>query len=129
MRIHQAGYPNVIAILGGHLSPTHYSLLLRYFSTIIIMTDFDKKESHIYVNCKKCKAKGAALCLGHNPGRDIGEALSVGLSSKKVMWASYDTEVVYPDDAKDAGELTDDQIRQCLRNAVNDYIYHSWNLY
>ncbi len=72
MRVHQAGYPNVVACLGGNFNDHHSQLLDRTFSTIIIMSDFDNKKDHMYPGCKKCKRNGSNLCIGHNPGRDLG---------------------------------------------------------
>jgi DNA primase len=129
MRIHQAGYENVVACLGGNFSPYHFDLLDKYFSTIVIMTDFDKKEKHMYTGCRKCKKRGLNLCAGHNPGRDLGATIAAGLHRKKILWASYDEKVIYPHDAKDAGDMTDDEIRQCLRNAVSNFTYEGWQLY
>jgi DNA primase len=129
MRVYQAGYPNVVACLGGHFSPHHFDMLDRTFSTIILMTDFDKKEKHMYNGCKKCFKQGRNLCVGHNPGRDLGAVIAAGLHRKKILWASYDEGVVYPHDAKDAGDMTDDEIRQCLKNAVSNFEYANWGLY
>ncbi|AXG66176.1 DNA primase [Streptomyces phage Annadreamy] len=129
MRIHQAGYPNVVACLGGNFSPYHFDQLNKHFSTIVIMTDFDKKEKHIYKGCRKCKKRGLNLCVGHNPGRDLGGTIAAGLNTKTILWASYGDETIYPHDAKDAGDMTDDEIRQCLRNAVPDYTYAEWGIY
>lgn len=129
MRIHQAGYPNVVACLGGNFSAHHFDQLNKHFSRIIIMTDFDKKEKHIYKNCRKCKKVGLPLCKGHNPGRDLGATIAAGLHRKEILWASYADKMVYPHDAKDAGDMTDDEIRQCLRNAVPHYVYDGWGLY
>lgn len=129
MRIHQAGYPNVVACLGGNFSPHHFDQLNKHFSRIIIMTDFDKKEKHIYKNCRKCKQRGFSLCAGHNPGRDLGATISAGLQMKHILWASFSDKVIYPNGAKDAGDMTDDEIRQCLRNAVTDFEYSEWGIY
>lgn len=118
MRIHQAGYPNVIALLGGSLSRWHIEQLDRTFSTIIIMTDFD-----LYFEgtqwCKKCKGK----CQGHRPGRALGWSIVEALPYKKVKWAVWDDLDVYPDNKKDATELTDDQIRSMLLRPVNSLMY------
>jgi DNA primase len=129
MRIHQAGYPNVVACLGGNFSPHHFDQLNKNFSRIVIMTDFDSKEKHIYKNCRKCKNQGLNLCRGHNPGRDLGATIAAGLHMKDVLWASFSDKIVYPHDAKDAGDMTDDEIRQCLRNAVTNYEYSDWGIY
>jgi len=129
MRIHQAGYPNVVACLGGNFSPYHFDQLSKNFSRIIIMTDFDRREKHIYKNCRKCKKIGLNLCKGHNPGRDLGATIAAGLHTKEILWSSYADKMIYPHDAKDAGDMTDDEIRQCLRNAVTNFEYESWGLY
>lgn len=129
MRVHQAGYENVVACLGGNFSPYHFDQLDKHFSTIVIMTDFDRKEKHMYKNCQKCKKRNLNLCVGHNPGRDLGATIAAGLQKKRVLWASYDDKVVYPNEAKDAGDMTDDEIRQCLRNAVSNFVYEGWRIY
>jgi DNA primase len=127
MRVHQAGYPNTVATLGGHISKYQFEQLDRFFSTIIIMTDMDRKQYS--TPCKPCAKRGHNLCIGHNPGRDLGETIATGLNKKKILWASYERGVVYPDGAKDAGDMTDDQIRQCIHNAVSNYEYSGWGLY
>ncbi len=124
MRIHQAGHPNVVALLGGYVSANQFDLLAKSFSQILIMTDFDDKAKYIYVNCKKCKG----LCSGHNPGRELGSAIASGLNNKKILWASCEPGIVYPHRAKDAGEMTDKEIDQCIQNAVSSYEYFTWNL-
>lgn len=129
MRIHQAGYPNVVACLGGNFSPYHFDQLNKHFSRIVIMTDFDKKEKHLYKNCQKCKKRGHNLCVGHNPGRDLGATIAAGLHMKDILWASHSDGIVYPNNAKDAGDMTDDEIRQCLKNAVDHYEYSEWGVY
>lgn len=141
MRVHQSGYENVVASLGGNFSPYHFDQLDRYFSNIVIMTDFDEKK--IYPKCKKCHKRGLKLCAGHNPGRDLGYTIASGLRRKKVYWATFDPQnevrkkdgttiirpTIYPHGAKDAGDMTDEEIRQCLRNAVSHYEYSTWNIY
>ena len=44
------------------------------------------------------------------------------------MWAAYDDTCVYPHNAKDAGDMTDEEIRQCLRNAISNLEYSLWNI-
>lgn len=129
MRVHQAGFPGVVACLGGYLSPSHIEQLDMYFDTIVIMTDFDKKEKHLYTNCKKCAKAGSNLCKGHNPGRDLGHTIAKELSNKKIYWASFDEGIVYPNDAKDVGDMEDNEIVQCIRNKASNFIYNSWKLY
>lgn len=129
MRVHQAGYENVVACLGGNFNANHFELLDKTFTTIVLMTDFDDKAKHMHANCRKCASRGLNLCVGHNPGRDLGSTIAEGLRRKKILWASFEPRMVYPHGAKDAGDLTDDEIRQCLHNAVPNYEYAQWGLY
>lgn len=130
MRIHQAGYPNVVALLGGHVTPYHLEQLGRTFSTIILMTDFDKKQYR--PNCRQCKdvtfKVNEVKCVGHRPGRDLGRSIADGLNHKRILWAAYDDKVVFPHEAKDASDMTDEEIRQCLRHAVSNVEYSMWNI-
>ena len=103
IRIHQAGFPNVVASLGGHISPENLHLLNRYFNKIIIMTDADEA------------------------GRQLGMTIANKLRNKDTLWASYSYGKIYPHDAKDAGDMTDEEIKACIKNAVSDIEYRSWN--
>jgi DNA primase len=124
MRIHQAGYQNVIALLGGHATAYHLEQISRTFSTVIIMTDFDKK---IYrPNCRKCLH--LRECAGHRPGRELGWSIANGLPDKTIKWAAWDDENVYPHMAKDAGDMTDDEIRHCLTHTVSHFEYSRWGI-
>lgn len=129
MRVDQSGSPHVVSCLSGNVSPHHIEQLDRYFDTVVIMTDFDDKKKHIYPDCPKCRRRKFNLCIGHNPGRDLGQKIANSLPLKRVLWASYSENLVYPHGAKDAGDLTDEEIRQCLRNAVTNYTYQDWDLY
>lgn len=130
MRVHQAGYPNVIALLGGHVTTYHIDQINRHFSKVIIMTDFDKPKKR--ANCRACRHikfdYGQVPCVGHRPGRDLGRSIADALPNKKIMWAAYDDNSVYPHNAKDASDMTDDEIRQCLRNAISNLTYSQWNI-
>jgi len=130
MRIHQAGYPNVVALLGGHVTPYHLEQLGRHFSTIIIMTDFDKKQYR--ANCRACKNRkfkhNEVRCKGHRPGRELGHQIADALSHKRILWATYDDKCVFPNGAKDASDMTDDEIRQCLKNAISHVEYSLWDI-
>ena len=103
IRIHQAGFPNVVATLGGFLSPEQHHLLNRYFNHITIMTDADKA------------------------GRELGYSIASKLRNKDILWAYYEYGKIYPHDAKDAGDMTDEEIKTCIKNAVSDIEYRSWN--
>lgn len=131
MRIHQAGYPNVVALLGGHLSPFHKEQLNKYFTRIIIATDFDERENP-KPNCTKCRWRPAGLdgvrCIGHRPGRELGHSIEDGLPNKRISWAAYDEQSVWAHDAKDAASTSDDEIRQALRNAKTKFEYSQWGV-
>jgi len=103
IRIHQAGFPNVVATLGGFLSTEQHRLLNRYFNRITIMTDNDLA------------------------GRELGYSIANKLRNKDILWSSYTYGKIYPHDAKDAGDMTDEEIRTCVKNAVSDIEYRSWN--
>jgi DNA primase len=102
IRIHQAGFPNVVATLGGFLSNEQQSLLNRYFNKIIIMTDADEA------------------------GRELGRSISSKLRNKDISWASFGYKEIYPNKAKDAGDLTEQEIKTCIKNSVSDIEYRSW---
>ena len=103
IRIHQAGFPNVVATLGGFLSKEQQHILNRYFNKITIMTDADEA------------------------GRQLGLSIANKLRNKDILWASYSYGKIYPHDAKDAGDMTDEEIKACIKNAVSDIEYRSWN--
>lgn len=103
IRVHQAGFPNVVATLGGHISQDNIKLINRYFNKVTIMTDADEA------------------------GRQLGFDIANRLKNKNILWASYGYGKIYPHDAKDAGDMTDEEIKQCIKNAVSDIEYRSWN--
>ena len=103
IRVHQAGFPNVVATLGGFLSTEQQQILNRHFNRIIIMTDADLA------------------------GRELGNSISNKLRMKDILWASNEYGKIYPHDAKDAGDMTDAEIKHCIKNAVSDIEYRSWH--
>jgi DNA primase len=103
IRVHQAGFPNVVATLGGFLSTEQHNLLNRHFNKITIMTDSDVA------------------------GRELGYSIANKLKFKDLLWASYEYGKIYPHGAKDAGDLTDEEIKACIKNSVSDMEYRSWN--
>lgn len=135
MLISQAGYPNVVACLGGNFNAHHEEQLRRYFNKVIIFTDWDNSNEHNYDKpsegkfCSKCRRAGYSACKGHNPGRDTGQKIATALKGKTVMWASYDYGLVFPAGVKDAGDMTQEQIRKCILNAVSNQEYQNWDLY
>ncbi|MFM7980866.1 MAG: toprim domain-containing protein, partial [Candidatus Fonsibacter sp.] len=88
--------------LGGHISKDNIQLLNRYFNKITIMTDADVA------------------------GRDLGLSIASRLKNKDILWSSYGYGKIYPHDAKDAGDMTDDEIKTCIKNAVSTMEYRSW---
>ena len=103
IRVHQAGFPNVVATLGGFISSEQHKILNRYFNKITIMTDADLA------------------------GRELGLSIANRLKNKDLLWASYEYGKIYPHGAKDAGDMTDEEIKTCIKNSVSDIEYRSWN--
>lgn len=101
IRLWQAGFPNAVATLGGSISDTNLQNLNKYASTIILMIDND----------------GA--------GRALGKTIANKLKNKNVLWASYNHDTVYPHEAKDVGDLTDEEIKICVKNAIPHFEYAS----
>ena len=101
IRVHQAGFPNVVATLGGHISGQNLNLLNRYFNTVIIMTDADKA------------------------GRDLGSTIAYKLSNKNILWASHSYGRIYPEGVKDAGDMSDEDIKACVTNAISNFEYRT----
>lgn len=125
MRISQAGYPNVVACLGGNFSPEHAEQLERYATFIVIMTDNDDPNGHRVENCRRCSSAGYVLCRGHNPGRKLGAKIADEMTARGrvVRWAVYSESEIYPRGAKDAGDMTEEEIRQCIQNAESNFKY------
>lgn len=117
-RVHQAGFPNVVASLGGNLSEMKIVQLARNFQDgIIIMTDDDKVQ--VYEDCARCRRSGKLLCVGHQPGLELGKKISKVLNHINIYWA-YTGEGKKRLFAKDAGDMTDDQIRTVIENKISD---------
>jgi DNA primase len=99
IRLWQAGYPNAVATLGGSISDVNIQHLNKYASTVIIMTDADAA------------------------GKALGMTIANKLKNKNVLWAKYDHNVMYPHSAKDVGDMTDEEIKQCVKNAIPHFEY------
>lgn len=99
IRVHQSGYPNVIATLGGSMSKINLENINRNFTKVIIMTDIDQA------------------------GRELGKTMANSLKGKEILWASYSNDIIYPNDAKDVGDMSEEEIRICIENALADYEY------
>jgi hypothetical protein len=83
------------------------------------MTDFDGKK--IYEKCSVCKS----ACQGHDPGRDAGARIRANFD-REVLWAVTDSDTIYPRSAKDPGEMTETEIRTCIKNSIPDYEYQQY---
>lgn len=103
IRLFEAGFPNAVATLGGSLSNDNLDNLNRYSSKIIIATDADEA------------------------GRKLGLQIATRLKRKEILWATYDNGIVYPHGAKDIGDMTIEEIQQCIKNATPHYEYALWN--
>ena len=99
IRLWQAGFPNAVATLGGSISDTNLQYLNKYASTIILMTDNDRA------------------------GKALGTTIASKLNRKNVLWAKYNHDVMYPREAKDVGDLTNEEIKQCIKNAIPHFEY------
>jgi DNA primase len=99
IRLWQAGFPNAVATLGGSISDINIQNLNKYSSTIILMTDNDFA------------------------GKALGMTIANKLKNKNVLWARYDHNNVYPHMAKDVGDLTDEEIKMCIKNAIPHFEY------
>mgnify|MGYP003352368687 FL=1 len=99
IRLWQAGFPNAVGTLGGSISDVNIQNLNKYASTIIIMTDNDQA------------------------GRALGNTIANKLRNKNVLWAKYDHNIMYPHSAKDVGDMTDEEIKQCIKNAIPHFEY------
>jgi DNA primase len=89
IRIHQAGYGNVVATLGAAVTEDHISLINRFFDEIIVFSDND------------------------HAGFVMRDHIISGCSSKDVRI------VVYDGDLKDPGEMSDDQITYHIDSSQN----------
>ena len=99
IRLWQAGFPNAVATLGGNISDINIQHLNKYASTVILMTDND----------------GA--------GKALGTTIAGKLKNKNVLWARYNYDVMYPRQSKDVGDLTDEEIKMCIKNAIPHFEY------
>lgn len=86
MNIYQAGFPNVVAALGAHMTETQGDLINRYFLDVIIFPDNDAA------------------------GKALGESIAHHCSSRNIYYAQY------PEGIKDPGEMTSEQIKLAIEN-------------
>lgn len=86
MKVHQAGFPNVVAALGANCSDQQGQLFNRYFVDIIIFGDND------------------------DAGKALGESVAHHCANRNIYYAKY------PDGTSDPGGMTDEQIRWAVDN-------------
>ena len=60
-------------------------------------------------------------------GRSLGRNICNKLRNKDLLWASYEYGKIYPHNSKDAGDMTEEEIRSCIKNATSDIEYRTWN--
>jgi DNA primase len=86
MKVHQAGFPNVVATLGSKISEIQFLYLRKCFNEIIIFSDNDV----------------------------AGEAMKCSIMVSCLGWKIR--QIDYPDGRSDPGDMTDDEIRQAVDN-------------
>ena len=118
MRVWQATGLGVVATLGSSLSTAHAAQLNKYFTHVVIMTDDDQRPT-INKSCRKCRSIGHDICLGHNTGLELGKQIASATSGLSVSWAHLDSLKRY-DGLKDAGDMTDDQIRYAVEHSISN---------
>lgn len=97
IRLHQVGYPNAIASLGGNISKENFVNLNRYSTSLILATDAD------------------------DAGIKLGQSITSTVK-KSIQWARYNDDEIYPHGAKDIGDLTDAEIKHVIKNAVDNFV-------
>ena len=96
MKIHQAGFPNVVASLGATITDNHMKLMSKYFDTIIIFSDNDAA------------------------GNSMRDEIIKKCSDKELKIVEFEDEVV-----KDPGEMSTDTIARHIENS-SDYFTWSF---
>jgi DNA primase len=89
IRIAQAGFKNVVATLGAQVSEKQMKMLRKYFDEINIFSDND------------------------DAGRTMRDAIINGCRGKRMY------EVAIPDELKDPGDMTVEQIQNTIKNKKN----------
>lgn len=95
IRVHQSGFANVVATLGGSFSDYHLSQISKYFNTVILGVDNDEAG-------QKFAKKIATKCSKAN---------------LSIHQARYSEAELFPHEAKDFGDCADEEIAYMVRNA------------
>jgi len=56
----------------------------------------------------------------------LGNNIFNKLRNKDILWASYEYGKIYPHNAKDAGDMTDEEIKLCINNSASHIEYINW---
>jgi len=104
MAVHQAGYPNVVGNLGGHMSELKYRLLDKHFDRIILMTDNRDYD---------------------DAGRAIGMKIAQRfIATKDILWAQYRYDEHYPGNLKDASAILEKYDESLIAETIAGAIPH-----
>jgi DNA primase len=93
LKVHQAGFPNVISTMGSTVSSVQIELMNKYFSSLILFMDNDE------------------------PGEKGMCAIMDG-AAKKDIWV-----VPYPEDKKDPGEMSNEEIQNAINTRITHLEY------
>jgi DNA primase len=86
MKVHESGFPNVVASLGAQVSAQQVTMLKKYFDRIVIFSDND----------------------------DAGNAMRDGIINSCCGKDLY--KAIIPEDLKDPGEMSVEQIKNSILN-------------
>lgn len=120
MRVWQATGIEAMATLGSSFSPEQAVFLNKYFTKVTIFTD-DDWDNLVFVKggqCQRCRKAGHSECVGHNTGQELGMKIAENARGLQVTWAHLDSLKRY-DGMKDAGDMTDEQIKYAVQNAIS----------
>lgn len=117
MRVWQATGIESVACLGSQFTAEHAEQVNKYFTHVVIFTD-DDPEPTKKKSCRKCRADGLAECKGHYTGLELGMKIAEATRGLSVTWAHMDSLKRY-DGNKDAGDLTDEQIREAVDGGIS----------
>lgn len=119
MRAWQATGTHAVAVLGSYLGEGQRRQMERYFSHLILATDDDKTKDY-KGHCARCRKRGESECVGHNTGYELGLEIVDGVGGARKTWAHLNSLKRY-DGHKDFGDLTDEQIKYAVENAITNF--------
>lgn len=122
MRVWQATGIESVAVLGSYFNAAHAAQLNKYFTHLVIMTDDDQKL-HVKGKCRSCREIGLDSCKGHNTGLELGRKIAAECRGLSITWAHMDSLKRF-DGMKDAGDMTDEQIRYAIDNGISNVEMH-----